>query len=138
MLPGSLSPPKVGLFQRLGHLSFVRKALGLGTQSCAVSLPLPEAGGPGRGWLGSLSPVAVTLGFVWASCRRKWQFVLVPAQGPTSRSPQGPWGKENQAVTSPVGATLAWHVVTGRGVGVKGYFLGCSSWPANFKGSPRC
>ena len=29
-----------------------------------------------------------------------------------------------------------WHVVTGRGVGVKGYFLGYSSWPPNFKGSP--
>lgn len=41
---------------------------------------------------------------------------------------QGPWGKESQAVTSPVGAILAWHVVTGTGVGMKGYFLVCSSW----------
>ena len=41
---------------------------------------------------------------------------------------QGPRGKESQAVISPVGAILAWHVVTGPGVGVKGYFLVCSSW----------
>lgn len=73
------------------------------------------------GWLGSLSPVTVTLGFMFGPAAAEsgslsWYLA------------QGPWGKESQAVTSPVGAILAWHVVTGTGVGMKGYFLVCSSW----------
>lgn len=96
----------------------LRKALGLGTLGCAVCLPLPKAGGPRRGWLGSLSPVAVTLGFVFGpAAAESGSLCWYPAQGPTSRSPQGPSGKESQAVTSPVGAILAWHVVTGLGGG---------------------
>ena len=62
------------------------------------------------GWLGSLSPVTVTLGFMFGPAAAEsgslsWYLA------------QGPWGKESQAVTSPVGAILAWHVVTGLGGG---------------------
>ena len=73
------------------------------------------------GWLGSLSPVTVTLGFMFGP-------VAAESGSLSWYLAQGPRGKESQAVISPVGAILAWHVVTGPGMGVKGYFLVCSSW----------
>lgn len=70
----------------------MRKALGLGTLGCAVCLPLPKAGGPRRGWLGSLSPVAVTLGFVFGPAAAESGFVLVPSTGTHLQKPTGAVG----------------------------------------------